>query len=129
MSRSISKPKMIIVSMVLLYLLIVPAADFAGADWVAIKQRYPLFPLILTGTFLVLVGIVQLVFRKELGRTNAESKREMARRHPKWKKLSGKTDEELERYFTAEYNERLTVIGAVLLLVVGIALTIVGLAV
>lgn len=108
------------------YILIAPISYLLGINLELLREKYPTFPLILNGVYLMVAGILGIIFRNEFGTWSANYRKRLADRYPAWKKMSGLPEEKVEYYLSAEFNRKMAITAAVILLSVGFLLTAMG---
>ncbi len=111
---------------ILLFIFIILISNFVGVDLKSLKERCPGFPFLFNGICLFIVGIFGIIFREEFGLMDANFRRKIAERFPWWKKMSGLPDEKVEYYLSVKFNRKMAIIGAMMFILVGVFLIIIG---
>ncbi len=84
------------------------------------------FPFLFNGICLVIMGVISIVFRDKFALWASEYRRRLADKYPAWKKISGLPDEKVEYYLSVGFCRKMVIVSAVILIIVGIFLFIVG---
>ena len=118
--------KTVLIVCILVFILIGPISNFVGIDLKALKEQYPGFPFLFNGMCLIVVGILNIMFRNEFGIWAASYRKRLADKYPAWKKMSGLPEDKVEYYLSVEFNRKMVILGAVILIVAGASLVVIG---
>ena len=79
--------------------------------------------MVINGVYLIATGLLILIFRNAVGLWSSQLKTWVGARFPLWGKMSGLPEEKVQDYLSLEFNRRMALIAALVLIVTGITLS------
>ena len=119
--------KSILILCILMFIFAAPLCNLIGVDLKVLRENSATVPLIFNGVCMAIIGILGIIFRNEYGMWSANYRKRLANKHPMWKRMSGLPEKKVQYYLSIDFNRRMVIIGAVILIVVGVLLAIAGL--
>ena len=104
----------------LLFAFILPLSSFTDINMKIHFNNYPRLVVIFHGLYMSVTGLLILIFRNEFGMWSAQIRKKIGDTFPAWKKMSGLPEEKVQYYLSFEFNRRMAVFAAILLIVLGI---------
>ena len=110
----------------LLFAFILPLSSSMNIDMKNIFKDDPCLVLIIHGIYISITGFLIIIFRNEVGMWSAHIRTRIGNTFPLWKRISGLSEEKVQYYLSFDFNRRMAIIAALLLIALGIVLSVLG---
>ena len=110
----------------LLFAFILPLSSSMNIDMKNIFKNDPCLVVIIHGIYMSITGFLIMIFRNEVGMWSAHIRTKIGNTFPFWKKISGLSEEKVQYYLSFDFNRRMAIIAALLLIALGLVLSVLG---
>jgi hypothetical protein len=111
-----------------LFAFVLSFSSIMNIDTNALLKKDPLLVVVFDGVDLIVTGLFVLIFSNEIGMWSSKLRKRISTKFPLWKRMSGLPEEKVQYYLSFEYNSRMVLISALILIAIGVLLSVIVLA-